>query len=205
MEQLIGVPVGLLATLTMDLGSFAALKAGAPKPPHLPYIGRWFMYLARGRISHRTIVEAPPLAGEAVAFPVGHYLIGAFLGVAFMLLLAEWPAHTWVLGLAFGAFTCVLPWLLMFPSMGFGFFGLKGPGGSRLVLMPVVGHIVFGVGLAHYGPLCSRAHRGDRRTTTTPSRHQGCSRCVRATPGAGARTTVSAGAIRCESETALGS
>ncbi len=149
--------MGVLATLTMDLGSFAALRAGAPKPPHVPYVGRWFMYLARGQLSHRTIVDAPPLAGEAVALPVGHYLIGAFLGVVFMLLRAAQPGHTWALGLAFGAFTCVLPWLLMFPSMGFGFFGLHGPGGSRLIFVPIAGHVVFGFGLALWTIVLTRA------------------------------------------------
>jgi len=29
--------------------------------------------------------------------------------------------------LAFGLFTNLLPWLVMFPSMGFGVLGLRGP------------------------------------------------------------------------------
>jgi Protein of unknown function (DUF2938) len=39
-----------------------------------------------------------------------------------------------VLALAFGLSTNVLPWLLMFPSMGYGFFGSHGPAGTRLFL-----------------------------------------------------------------------
>jgi ABC-type phosphate transport system permease subunit len=144
----LGAVAGVLATLGMDVVAFVAVKAGAPKPPHLQYIGRWFLYVMRGQLSHHTIAEAPPLAGESLAMPVGHYLIGAALGVAFTLFLSAMPERVWTAGLAFGVITCALPWLFMFPSMGFGLFGMHGPAGSKLLFMPIPGHLVYGLCVA---------------------------------------------------------
>lgn len=153
---LLGALAGVLSTLGMDLGSLLAMKAGAPRPPHLPYIGRWFLYVLRGQFAHHTIVEAPGLSGEGVAGVIGHYFIGAALGIAFVVVGSAMPQRTWTLGLSFGVLTCALPWLLMFPSMGFGAFGLHGPGGSRLVMLPIPGHLVFGMGLALWVTLLRR-------------------------------------------------
>lgn len=152
----IGALAGLLSTLAMDSLGSLAVKAGVPKPPHLQYMGRWFLYLTRGQLAHGTIADAPPLPGEALALPLGHYAIGMTLGVAFMLLRAAAPDRTWSLGLLYGALTCALPWFLMFPSMGFGLFGLHGPGGTRLVFMPVVSHLVYGLALAAFVTLLGR-------------------------------------------------
>ena len=153
----LGALAGLLATAAMDVCTFAALKAGVPKPPHFQYVGRWFLYVLRGQVSHETIAVAPALRGEAVALPLGHYLIGAALGAAFMLFRASHPEWTWALGLLFGLLTCALPWLFMFPSMGFGLFGLHGPSGSRLLLIPVPGHLIFGLALAAWVVVFDRA------------------------------------------------
>ena len=65
-----------------------------------------------------------------------HYAIGVALTCAFLGLLASCPdappkAFSWAL--AFGLFTNLLPWLVMFPSMGFGVLGLRGP--SELLLL----------------------------------------------------------------------
>jgi hypothetical protein len=51
------------------------------------------------------------------------------------------------LALAFGLCTNLLPWLIMFPAMGYGFFGAHGPAGTRLLLSSLMSHAFFGVGI----------------------------------------------------------
>jgi len=49
--------------------------------------------------------------------------------------------------LAFGLSTSLLPWLVMFPSMGYGLFGTHGPEGTRLFTSSLMTHAFFGLGL----------------------------------------------------------
>jgi len=49
--------------------------------------------------------------------------------------------------LAFGLSTSVLPWLVMFPAMGYGVFGTHGPEGTRLFVSSLISHAFFGLGL----------------------------------------------------------
>jgi DUF2938 family protein len=58
-----------------------------------------------------------------------------------------WPARSLVFALTFGLCTNVFPWLLMFPSMGYGFFGAHGPSGTGLFLSSLMSHAFYGVGL----------------------------------------------------------
>jgi len=127
--------VGLLATLSMDLGSsllrITGLTAGLPPA----YIGRWFAALARGGLSQRSILDASPLRGERPLALIGHYLIGTLLTVVFLALvhalpLKPDPATQLLLALGYGLSTNLLPWLLMLPSMGFGWFGRGAPPSS---------------------------------------------------------------------------
>jgi hypothetical protein len=145
---------GVVATLTMDVGSgvVRALGLTAGMPPHL--VGRWFSQLLRGRLVHKNIAEVPPIPGEMPLALAGHYLIGISLTTAFLLLLQRGPirpdsrAGVIAASLAFGVFTNVLPWLLMFPATGFGWLGAQGPREYLLLRTSLVNHVIFGVGLA---------------------------------------------------------
>ena len=41
----------------------------------------------------------------------------------------------------------MIPWLLMFPAMGYGFFGAHGPEGTRLFVSSLASHAFFGLGI----------------------------------------------------------
>jgi hypothetical protein len=145
--------VGVLSTLTMDLGSGLLRAAGVTSgmPPRL--IGRWFASLARGQLRHDTIAQAPAVAGELPIALVCHYLIGITLALAFGSLLSSLRVHaspTAGIGLAlgFGLLTNLLPWLFMFPSMGFGAFGGAAPAELMLLRTSFLNHVLFGAGLA---------------------------------------------------------
>jgi hypothetical protein len=145
---------GVVATLTMDVGSTVIRKVGitAGLPPAI--IGRWFAHILRGRFVHHTIADAPDVPGQLPLALACHYLIGIALTVVFVTLLQRSPIRpesrggTVAAALAFGALTNALPWLLMFPAMGFGWFGSDGPRDYLLLRSSFLNHLVFGLGLA---------------------------------------------------------
>jgi hypothetical protein len=144
-----GGVVGVAATVTMDvLGSFArrvGLAAGAKGI----WVGRWYLGIARGQLVYSDIAAAPELAGEAKAALVGHYVIGIVLAVFYVVgagLLGVSPG-VFLVALGYGLATCVFPWFLVLPSLGFGAFGRKGPAELRLFTSSVMNHLFYGLGL----------------------------------------------------------
>ena len=80
---IIGLIVGILATVTMDVVAVIALRLGiagrGPRRTGPDLIGRWIGYLLRGKFRHTDILQTPPLRGELVLGLVAHYLIGIVL------------------------------------------------------------------------------------------------------------------------------
>lgn len=143
------IMAGVISTLSMDvLGAVASrLRLTAPLSPNL--IGRWFAYVARGEPFHADIARATPMRHElAFALPV-HYAIGVVLTALYLWATHQigWPARRLTPALAFGLCTNALPWLLMFPAMGYGFFGAHGPEGTRLFISSLMNHAFFGLGI----------------------------------------------------------
>ena len=143
------VLIGIIATLTMDVLSGAAIKLQliSPLPPRL--IGRWFASVARGQPLHHDIGQVTPVNYEmAIALPM-HYAIGVTLALAYWLLtsaLGLSPRNPFT-ALSFGLTTNALPWLVMFPAMGYGWFGAQGPPGTRLFVSSLINHCFYGLGL----------------------------------------------------------
>jgi len=140
---------GAVPTLVMDiLGVVASrLRLTAPLAPQL--LGRWFVSVARAHPFHDDIARAAAARHElAIALPV-HYAIGAVLTAFYVWGTSRlgWPARDPWLAMAFGLCTNVLPWLLMFPAMGYGFFGSHGPAGTKMFISSLVNHALFGLGI----------------------------------------------------------
>ena len=140
---------GVIATMSMDVLTAIAiqLRVIAPLSPNV--VGRWFASVARAQPFHEDIAQAAPGSHElAIAIP-GHYAIGMFLTALFVLMVHRigWPASSLSPALAFGLSTNVFPWLVMFPAMGYGFFGAHGPEGTRLFVSSLVSHAFFGFGV----------------------------------------------------------
>lgn len=70
---------GIGATLVMDLWSL--LQKYLLKVPPLNYalVGRWILWLPRGKYWHHTIASTPRIQGEMFTGWVFHYLSGSFL------------------------------------------------------------------------------------------------------------------------------
>ena len=141
--------IGILTTITMDVLSVTALKLGwiAFLPPRLT--GRWFAFVARGQFLHSDIGRVTPINHEmAIAVPM-HYVVGITLALLYLLLTSTLGLNprNLIASLAFALCTNLLPWLLMFPAMGYGWFGTHGPPGTRLFFSSLVTHSFYGVGL----------------------------------------------------------
>lgn len=156
-----GVPAGVLATVVMDVVMVAAgiLGGSAFSSDRLgpDMIGRWAAGLLRGRWRRIDISREPAQRGELALGLATHYVTGAALTQAFLLVPRRWRGRTVVAGTVYGISTAVFPLLMMFPSMGYGWFGLRSGEAGRLNRIMLVGHIAFGVGIGLWargrGPL----------------------------------------------------
>src|SRR5262249_6225355 len=150
---IVGLIVGVLATVTMDVVAAIALRLGiagrGPPPTGPDLIGRWIGYLLQGKFKHIDIRQAPPLRGELVWGLAAHYSIGIVLTLVYLgLLVATHATPTALSAILYGTATTVLPWFLMFPSQGMGWLGRDATGDAHLARVSLFNHIIFGLGLA---------------------------------------------------------
>ena len=152
-----GVPAGVLATVTMDAAMVAAsvLGGSAFRSDRLgpDMIGRWAAGLLRGRWRRVDISREPAQRGELALGLATHYVTGVVLTQAFLLATPRWRGRRGFLaGTVYGISTAVFPLLVMFPSMGYGWSGLRSGETGRLLRIMLVGHIAFGIGIGLWAP-----------------------------------------------------
>jgi hypothetical protein len=109
------------------------------------------LHALRGRFVHKNIIKAAPFEHEYVLGAVTHYLLGASLALTYPALYLVFgepvPGNHVIPGLLWGLATTLLPWMILYPVFGWGFFGVTAPPGTRPVLSPTVSHLVYGLGL----------------------------------------------------------
>lgn len=153
-----GVPAGILATITMDLALLAAARFGrdalASDRLRPDMIGRWAAGLLQGRWRQHDLASEPARRGELALGILTHYVTGIALTQAFVLLPPRGNRRPSLLGATgYGVGTAVLPLLVMYPSMGYGWFGLRSGETARLIRIMLVGHTAFGLGIGLWAPL----------------------------------------------------
>ncbi len=140
---------GIAATITMDVLEIVSHKIGVTVGVKGQWVGRWYLGIARGKLVHENIEDVPEQPGELQAAMIGHYTIGTVLAVIYVIG-AEWlsisPGH-FLVAIIFGLATCVFPWFLVFPALGFGVFGTKGPRELKMFRTSVINHLFYGFGL----------------------------------------------------------
>jgi hypothetical protein len=152
-----GVPAGVLATITMDVAIVAAGSLGGraftSKRTDVDVIGRWAAGLLRGRWRHGDITSEPARRGEIGLGLLTHYGTGIILTQAFLLLPRRGNGRpSFAAATAYGIATAVLPLLVLFPSMGYGWFGLHSGEAARINRIMLLGHTAFGVGIGLWAP-----------------------------------------------------
>jgi len=142
--------MGIVATLVMDLLAVRLTKMKIIHPPVGPEaVGRWTLYMFRGKFIHKDIHQTPALNNEKSAALISHYLIGIILAGIYLFLELKVPPirHQPWIALVFGLATVLLPWLWLYPAMGLGFLASKAPKKSPYIITSLVNHTDFGLGL----------------------------------------------------------
>ena len=158
------VSVGVLATLTMDTFFVLASRLGGEtftsEKTSAEFIGRWAGNLVRGRWRYSDIANEPRLQGEVGIGLATHYLTGIALAQCYFTMLNRLGLRPSPLkATAFGGATSLLPLLILYPSWGYGWFGLRSNEAWRMVRIMLLGHIVFGVGIGLWTALLLRAEQ----------------------------------------------
>jgi hypothetical protein len=140
--------VGLVANFVTDFFEYI-LERGLGKDRDWHLVGRWVAYLGRGTFSHKDIAKAPAMRSEFALGWLFHYLVGIYFAAIYLIILAAPPAQSPSLwnALAFGLATVLLPWLILIPGQGGGFFAAKTERPTFIRLTSLSVHAVFGVGL----------------------------------------------------------
>lgn len=141
--------MGVAATATMDSLGSVSRKLGLSGGAKGQWVGRWYLGIARGQLFHTNIDASPELPGEKIAALIGHYAIGIGLAVVYVVG-ADWYAvspEALHIALVYGIATCIFPWFLVLPALGFGVFGLRGPQALKLFSSSLFNHLFYGVGL----------------------------------------------------------
>lgn len=144
---------GIVGAVLMDLTEMAAARIGITSGVNVALLGRWFSGLTRGHLVHADIRACEPQPNEVRLGWAFHLLIGgggvAILYPVVLLSLGADPlAHPWLGGLLFGLATSVLPWFVLLPAFGWGWFGRRGPRGTHALLASPLSHVPYGLGLA---------------------------------------------------------
>jgi hypothetical protein len=143
---------GIVGAVLMDITETLAARVGVASGVNVALVGRWAIGLLRGQWAHTDIALSPARSGEVPMGWAFHLLVGgggvallypAFVQSAGIIV----PAHHLWGGVAFGAATSLLPWLMLLPAFGWGWFGLRGPRGSNALLASTVAHIPYGLGV----------------------------------------------------------
>lgn len=143
---------GIVGAVLMDITEMLAARVGLTSGVSVALVGRWALGLLRGQWAHADIARSPALPGEVRAGWAFHFLVGgggvALLYAAFVHVAGfTEPTHHLRGGVIFGAATSLLPWLLLLPAFGWGWFGRRGPRGSNALLASTVSHVPYGLGV----------------------------------------------------------
>ncbi len=143
---------GIVGAVLMDITETLAARAGLTSGVNVALVGRWALGLLRGQWAHADIARSLARPGEVQTGWAFHFLVGGG-GVALLYAAFVHAAgfnvtihHLWG-GVIFGAATSLLPWLLLLPAFGWGWFGRRGPRGSNALLASTVSHIAYGLGV----------------------------------------------------------
>jgi hypothetical protein len=143
---------GILGAVLMDITETALARVGIRSGVNVALVGRWFLGLMRGRVAHHDIRLSPSLEREAALGWAFHFGVGGG-GVALIYPAVLWflgmpfPTHAVFGGLLFGLLTSLLPWFVLLPAFGWGWFGQRGPHGATALLASPLSHVPYGLGI----------------------------------------------------------
>lgn len=143
------VITGVCATLVMDCWSLIQKPIFGVPPLNYALVGRWVLWLTRGKMRHNTIASTSSVHNELLVGWGVHYLTGILF--AFIPLLLDGPdwfrAPSVTTAMLAGLLTLIAPFLILQPALGFGIAASRTPRPWRARLLSVNTHLVYGSGL----------------------------------------------------------
>jgi len=142
--------MGIVATLIMDFLAGVLAKRKIIHPFITPEaVGRWFLYIFKGKFVHEDINKSPPLKNEKLWCLISHYLIGVGLSGVYLLFEVVEPTiqNQYWIPLVYGIVTVFLPWFWLLPSTGYGFIASKASNRFAVIRTNLINHTNFGLGL----------------------------------------------------------
>lgn len=141
--------IGAGATAVMDIWTVARKWLFGIPLADYGLVGRWLVYMPRGRFRHTPITASPPMQGERLIGWIAHYLIGiAFAAILLAIWGLDWARHPAIgPALIVGFGSVAAPFLLMQPGMGAGIAASRTSRPAAARLQSFVTHGIFGLGL----------------------------------------------------------
>lgn len=143
------VMTGIGATLVMDLWSLFQKHIINVPPLNYALVGRWILWMPRGKLWHNTIVSTASVRKEFLTGWAFHYLTGIlFAFVPFLLKGSTWFREPSLMtALLAGLLTLFAPFMILQPAFGFGIAASRTPRPWLARLLSMLTHLVYGFGL----------------------------------------------------------
>lgn len=154
-STLIAIIIGLLATAFLDIFSIILWAVcGTPKT-EWRFIGRWFLLMPKGKFIHQHISKSESVKGELAFGWFMHYTIGASWSLIYFSIMAFMNSQpTFLSASLFGIITLVVPYMVLQPALGHGFFAQKHPRPIAMPILSFLSHLSFGQAMfVFYAPL----------------------------------------------------
>ena len=141
---------GIVGAVLMDITKTLAARAGLASGVSVALVGRWALGLLHGQWAHADIARSPARPGEVRMGWAFHFLIGGggvalIFPAALLTVGVHHPTHLILGGLLFGLVTSLLPWLVLPPAFGWGWFGRRGPRGGNALIARPLSHVPYGI------------------------------------------------------------
>lgn len=143
------VITGIGATLVMDLWSLIQKHIIKLPPLNYALVGRWVLWIPRGKLWHNTIVSTASVRKEFLTGWAFHYLTGIlFAFIPLLLKGTTWFCEpSFMTALLAGLLTLFAPFMILQPAFGFGIAASRTPRPWLTRLLSLLTHLAYGLGL----------------------------------------------------------
>lgn len=139
--------MGISATLVMDVWQRALFLTLKIPVPDWSALGRWFLGMPDLGLVQPSLARLPNRPYEKFVGWAAHYFVGIGYAAMYFYLVKIFPISALNLALVFAALSLLVPWCLVMPCTGHGFFASNTPKPRLVRIYNVATHLVFSFSL----------------------------------------------------------
>lgn len=140
--------IGVASTIFMDVATKLRELLFQIKPLNYALVGRWFLSWKSRTFLHKNITQSPVKKFEVFFGWFIHYLVGIFWAYLYLILNDFYSFEKIFISiLIFVLLSTLVPFLIMQPALGFGFFALNTTSPLKSIKNSIISHTFFGIGL----------------------------------------------------------